>query len=218
VKFILKTALILLCLVAVSPVARSQGNMMQPPQIMGIWNPVVGSGATYQMQKGSEPPKDFTFALVGKDSVDGKDAYWVEMSFDGKRGNMLMKMLMTEDEGTHVSRMIMQIPGQSQPIEISGQMLEAHQHDQMQDLHNHGTNIGAETITVPAGTFLCDHWKSEAGDEVWVSPKVPPYGLVKLVPKDGDTMVLTKVITDAKDKITGTPIRMDQMGGMGRPH
>jgi hypothetical protein len=37
-----------------------------------------------------------------------------------------------------------------------------------------------------------------------VAPKAGPYGLVKFQGKDS-TMVLTKVITDAKDKITGTP-------------
>lgn len=217
-KLTLRFAFVALCLVMLSPAAKSQGSMMQPPQIMGIWNPVIGSGAAYDISKPGQPASSMTIALVGKDTADGNDAYWIEMSFDTKRGNMLMKMLMqAPGEGGHASRMIMQIPGQPQPIEMSQQLLQSHDHDQMIDIHSHGTNIGADTITTPAGTFLCDHWQSQAGDDVWLSPKVPPYGLVKTVSKDGNTMVLTKVISDAKDKITGTPMSMDGMM-KGRQH
>lgn len=204
-KLTLSCVLTLLCLVALAPVANSQGQMMRAPQIMGIWNPSVGAGATYEISGGKEGTSTMTIALVGKEG----DAYWVEMSFDTKKGNMLMKMLTTNEGDHHVTRMIMQIPGQSQPMEMSQAMLDRGQ--SLEDIHSHGTNIGADTITVPAGTFLCDHWQSQAGDDVWLSPKVPPYGLVKSVNKDGHTMVLTKVITDAKDKITGTPMSMDDM-------
>jgi hypothetical protein len=207
-------ALLMLCLVAFSPVANSQGQMMRPPQIMGIWNPTIGAGATYEISGGKEGTSTMTMALVGKEG----DGYWIEMSFDTKKGNMLMKMLTTGEGDHQVTRMIMQIPGQQQPIEMSQAMLQSSK-DSLQDIHTHGTNMGADTITVPAGTFLCDHWQSQAGDDIWLSPKVPPYGLVKSVNKDGHTMVLTKVVTDAKDKITGKPVSMDDMmRGGGRPH
>jgi len=215
VKLSLTCALILFCLVVLSPVANSQmGQMAHPPQIMGIWNPTIGAGATYEMTGGKDGTSTMTFALVGKEN----DAYWIEMTFDTKKGNMIMKMLTTGEGDHQVSRMIMQIPGQQQPIEMSQTMLQDRQ-STVEDIHTHGTNIGADTITVPAGTFLCDHWQSTAGDDIWLSPKVPPYGLVKSVTKDGHTMVLTKVVTDAKDKITGTPMSMDDMmKGGGRPH
>ena len=34
---------------------------------------------------------------------------------------------------------------------------------------------------------------------------MPPFGMVKSV-SNGTTMVLTKVVSDAKDRITGTPV------------
>jgi hypothetical protein len=49
--------------------------------------------------------------------------------------------------------------------------------------------------------------KDGSGD-AWVSDKVGPWGLVKSDNKD-TSMVLTKVITDAKDHITGTPTKFD---------
>jgi hypothetical protein len=64
-------------------------------------------------------------------------------------------------------------------------------------------------ITVPAGTFSCQHWKKDEGvGDVWVSDKVSPFGMIKSV-SSGETMVLTKVITDAKDHITGPGQQFD---------
>jgi hypothetical protein len=51
--------------------------------------------------------------------------------------------------------------------------------------------------------------KDDSGD-VWVAEKAGPYGPVKFQGKDA-TMLLTKVITDGKDKITGTPQRFNPM-------
>jgi hypothetical protein len=55
----------------------------------------------------------------------------------------------------------------------------------------------------PAGTSGREHYRLKGGSEdVWVSKDVKPYGLVKSQTKDS-TMTLTKVLTDAKDKING---------------
>jgi hypothetical protein len=48
-----------------------------------------------------------------------------------------------------------------------------------------------------------EHYRLKGGSgDVWVSKDVKPYGLVKSQTKDS-TMTLTKVLTDAKDKING---------------
>jgi hypothetical protein len=56
--------------------------------------------------------------------------------------------------------------------------------------------------------------KDGSGD-TWVSEKVSPYGVVRHQGKN-TTMVLTKVVTDAKDKITGTPQPFNP-ASFGRP-
>jgi hypothetical protein len=69
--------------------------------------------------------------------------------------------------------------------------------------------VGTETVTVPAGTFSCDHWTKDDGKgDVWASSKISPMGTVKEV-SPGHTMVLVKVLTNVQDHITGTPIMMD---------
>jgi hypothetical protein len=71
--------------------------------------------------------------------------------------------------------------------------------------------VGTESVIVPAGTFSCQHYRAKDGSsDVWISEKVAPWGLVKMQGKN-NSMVLTKVITDAKDHITGTPKKFDPM-------
>ena len=69
--------------------------------------------------------------------------------------------------------------------------------------------MGTEDVTTPAGTFSCEHYHSAKDNfDWWLSTKVTPWGLVKSV-GNGDTIVIDRVITDAKDHITGTPKQFD---------
>jgi hypothetical protein len=87
------------------------------------------------------------------------------------------------------------------------------------DMRTNAENLGTETVTTPAGTFSCQHWRSKKdGSEFWISDKVSPWKLVKMTGKD-ETMTLTRVISDAKTHITGTPVSMEDMmkQHMGKP-
>ena len=60
------------------------------------------------------------------------------------------------------------------------------------------------------GTFTCQHYRSNtSAADTWISTDVAPYGLVKSTSADGSEMVLAKVLTNAKSKITGTPQPFD---------
>ena len=74
-------------------------------------------------------------------------------------------------------------------------------------------SVGTESVTVPAGTFSCEHWKNDKnGSEIWTSEKVPSYGVVKEVSRNR-SMVLVKVIDNYSDKITG-PVQQFDMQQM----
>jgi hypothetical protein len=120
-------------------------------------------------------------------------------------GEMTSKTLTVLDgQDTVVSRMIMQM-GNRPPMEMPTQMFKANAQKQPADIRDRAEDVGSETVTTPAGTFATEHYKMKDGSgDAWVAPKAGPYGLVKFQGKDS-TMVLTKVTTDAKDKITGTP-------------
>ena len=56
----------------------------------------------------------------------------------------------------------------------------------------------------------------DGSGNTWVTTKVSPFGVVKHEGTDS-TMVLTKVITDAQDKIVGTPQPFNPMQMMQQP-
>jgi hypothetical protein len=174
----------------------------------GLFNPVVGSGAAYDIQPASGPKTAIEYAIVGKESVDGKDGYWMEWTTNGgPMGEMVMKVLIVPDGGaTATQRVIMQMPGRP-PMEMPAQMshMNGGNTTAPSDIRSLAEDVGTESITTPAGTFACEHYRMKDGSgDTWVSQKVAPFGVVKHQGKDS-TMILTKVITDAKDKIMGTP-------------
>jgi len=217
-------------LVSAGIAAAQMGGMMGgggASAMRGIWNPTVGAGAEYQMvttsQRGGQQTSDMTIAVVGKEDYNGAPAYWLEMTMQDPRkgGTMYIKYLIVIDAGnTRPIKMIMQSPGQP-PMEMDlqamqGMMGNRQPPPQPADISKQGKDLGSETVTVPAGTFTCEHYQSADGGDVWVSTKVSPWGMVKMNSKDA-TMVLEKVVTDAKDMITGTPQQMPNFGGMGGP-
>jgi hypothetical protein len=190
--------------------AQMGSNWFSKPAIAEVINPVVGKGAQYETTRRDQAnaaPELQEITIVGKESVDGKEAFWMEIARQDKKqsGMTYAKMLFTKDD-FQFHRMVMQQPGQpamEMPFHPSDQTKS-----RMQDEIEKWSAAGTETITVPAGTFSCKHWKKDQGpndtgdSEIWTSDKVTPFGMVKEV-SPGRTMILVKVITDAADHITG---------------
>jgi hypothetical protein len=201
-------------LLATLPVPAQFGQMIRPPSVQGVWNPVVGTGAAYEVTDNQQKKNTLEITVVGKESVNGQDAYWMETGVqDPKSHNTIyMKMLIAQDKSNIVTeRFIVQVPGQPNPMEMSMNMAMTGTQgsSQSSDIRERAERIGSETITVPAGTFVCEHYRVKDGSgDVWFAPKISPWGLIKFVGKDS-SMVLLKQITDAKDHITGTPIKFD---------
>ena len=188
-------------------------NPFKKPNIADIFKPVVGNGALYETQRTDQvgaPKKPLEMTVVGKESFDGKEAYWLEFAHTDPRSGSLgyAKILMTKDD-FQPHRMIVQQPGQpAMELPMHGGMHEK-MHRQKQDETEKWHLVGSESITVPAGTFSCQHWKKDEGvGDVWVNDKISPFGMVKSI-NSGETMVLVKVITDAKDHITGPVTTFD---------
>jgi hypothetical protein len=193
------------------------------PDIRGVWNPVVGAGGVYQMERGGESKSNMEFSIVGTETVDGKPGYWLEMSMTDPRsgGQMLIKHLMVhEGDRAEIKRMVMQAPGQP-PIELPAAMTrQGPRPTQSADIRKEAERVGTEEITTPAGTFTCEHYRTkDRATDVWVSEKVAPWGLIKMTGRD-TTMTLIRVVNDATSRITGTPQKFDpaeMMRRQGRP-
>jgi hypothetical protein len=146
--------------------------------------------------------------VVDREMVGTEQAYWMEVGHSkDANGNSCT--------GKYSSRGRFQISQNdfcdarsTQPMEMDMDAAKSHQHE-MEDKLDKWHSVGTETITVPAGTFSCEHWTNDdSKGDVWASSKISPMGLVKSV-EDGRTMVLVKTISDAKSKITGTPVKFD---------
>jgi hypothetical protein len=199
----------ILLLLSSALAAQFPGGGMQMPRVQGIWAPVVGAGSTYAIE-GSGKKETFEYAIVGKEMHEGKEGFWMEMTIVERGKQMVVKYLYIKSAGTlNVARMIFQ-EGNDDPMEMPMRMMQMGgppKQPQKADIREGATRVGSESITVPAGTFECEHWKNSEGD-YWVSEKVAPLGLVKAVTKDS-TMTLTKTVSDAKTKIRGTPQKIE---------
>ncbi len=220
------TVLLAACpLLAPQMSAQGRGGMgMMPPSMNGLWNPVVGSGATYEITGKDGKKQLLTMAIVSKGDSDGKSGFWMEYLMNTNDGQQtVMQMLMVKDGASmSVPKMVIQPAGRG-PMEISGAMMGMMGSrggmtppTPKTDVHDGAEVVGTESVTTPAGTFTCEHLRTKDGSDVWIAPKAGPWGLVKSTSKD-TTMVMVKVIDDAKSHIVGTPQSMDSMmGGRGR--
>jgi hypothetical protein len=200
---------------AAGPAHAQMGMGMSGPSMKGLWNPVVGAGAVYEMTGRDGKKMQMEWAIVGKESVNGQDGYWMEMTVNSERGTMVTKTLVVpQGTDTTISRTIIQPPGQD-PMELPAGMVQHRAHQAPSDIRKEGKDMGKETVTTPAGTFSTEHWQSNDGSDVWVSSDISPLGVVKTASKDGGTMTLVKLDKNVTDKITGTPKPFNPMGMMG---
>jgi len=186
----------------------------QAPLLLGEFKPVVGSGAQYQMTA-KNGTMSFAYVIVGQEDVEGSAGYWMEIRSEnpGMPGEMVMKQLIvTGGDKPQIKRMIMQMPGRP-PMEMPMGMLGMGQRGQGSGAGDTspGEKVGSETITVPAGTFECDHYRKQEPRgtvDVWISSKVPPYGMVKMSSAEM-TAVLEKVLSNETSHIQGEPQKMN---------
>jgi hypothetical protein len=215
-------AALAMCLGFAGAAWAQMGMGMRPPQIPGEFKPVIGSGAQYSMTT-KNGKMDMAIATVGKETVDGADGYWTETRIlSGQGAGTIMKQLMVLGGGQPgIKRMIVQPAGRG-PMELpvgmmggmAGGMGGRPSKPEGGAPQSKGEMVGTESITVPAGTFECEHFRSQSQSgtsDVWFTTKVSPYGMVKMTSAD-TSMTLEKVLTNEKSQITGEPQKMNFPG------
>jgi hypothetical protein len=202
------------------------GMGMRPPSIAGVFNPVVGSGASYEVvtKNGTKMTMDVT--VVDKES----GGYWLEMTMriPQTNGNSRMQMngpnyikqlLARQGDDLIIQRVIVQMPGRP-PMDVSSMPHVMQSQQSKADVRANAQNMGTESVTTPAGTFSCQHWRdTKDGEDYWISDKITPWQLVKMAGAQ-DSVVVGKLISGAKTHITDTPVSMQEMmqQRMGRPN
>lgn len=188
---------------------------MGSPGLSGLWQPTVGAGASYEVSKAGQPKQPFEFAVIGTEKVQGRNGVWVEFTIAAEQiGVMVIKELVAVDAAKmqmQTFKAVIQLPGRP-PMQLPDEMIQSQQPFNFRDVRAEGVNLGTQSVTTPAGVFACEHYRTKDGaSEFWVSKQVTPIGLVKSVQKAGQTVVLVKVVTNAKDKISGIPQPFDPM-------
>jgi hypothetical protein len=223
-----KAGIVLALVMSISAGAWAQrmgrGMGQQPPQMpLSAFKPTIGSGAEYQMTAKGHT-MNIAWVVVGKEDVGGATGYWMELRMEGADmpGEVVTKQLMVIEGGkAEIKRMITQAAGQP-PMEMPMGMMAGMMRNRPQTGAKEaevGEKLGTESVTVPAGTFLCDHYRSQqekATVDLWVSTKVSPYGVVKMTGADM-TMVLEKLLSNETSHIKGEPQKM-KMPQFEMPH
>jgi hypothetical protein len=179
------------------------------PNIANIFHPVVGQGAAYESIDSDGKKSHMEMYVVDKEMVGTEQGYWMEMGHSADTsGNLTYGKMLVTPADFKFHKMVFVMPGSTQPVEMDMEHSKVGR-DAMDEKLDKWHSVGTESVTVPAGTFSCEHWSKDDGKgDVWASSKISPMGMVKSV-EDGRTMVLVKQISDAKTHITGTPMKFD---------
>jgi hypothetical protein len=219
----MKASLILAAgvLALAAPAASAQGAcddvaryFAKPPQL-GEW-----AELQLDMKKDQgKRPMVMRFGFVDKEERGGRPMYRLQMTMAGKDGKRQIMQMLTpwgpnawkEDHDTEMVMKMGDQPAVVMPFKAGkGQ-------PGMSDLRKDCakvTFLGEESVTVPAGTYETRHYSGPDGDS-WVATGVPALRLVKMVTKNGDTMVLTATGTGETNQITEKPMDMKAMMGGG---
>jgi hypothetical protein len=183
---------------------------LAPVDFRGVFNPTVGLGAAYRLEKGDNPLRaEEEVTIVGSETVDGKQGYWIEFAPLSDGPHYIKMLVLVDGNSLLTKRMITQSPDMP-PVELpSPDTPKTAPFITPADNRGTADKLGTESVTTPAGTFDCDHYRAKDGSwEEWLSPQVGPWGLVKTTSRIG-TMTLTRIVTNATDRITGSPQKMD---------
>lgn len=175
-------------------------NPFAMPELRKYWNPVVGTGAVYEVTSADGKKRTEEYDILSEETIEGKKAYWLETSITvgGISGKLYEKSLVISGE-LRARKVIAQFPGfAAMEMPASGAIQVS-----KDDPNSVTTKAAAETIAVPGGSFLCEHYKSADGSEEWVSEKVGPMKVVKSVDSTKGTRMLVKTVSRVKDGITG---------------
>jgi hypothetical protein len=184
-------------------------NLFQKPAIAKFINPVVGKGAQYETirtNSNREKVRTMEMGVVAKESIDGKEGFWMQMVTTDNKGEPMLAKTLVSREDFQFHKMIIQMNGQAMEMPFNP---NANRESKIEESMKEWRLVGTESITVPAGTFVCEHWRNDKKEsDLWASDKITPFGMVKQVGKT-ETMVLTKVLTDVPDRITGPVSKFD---------
>lgn len=128
---------------------------MGSPGFSGLWQPTVGAGASYEVQKEGQPKQPFEFAIIASEKVQGKEGVWVEFTIAGEQiGVMVIKELVAVDAAKmqmQTFKAVVQLPGHP-PMELPDEMIQSQQPFRFNDVRAEGVDLVANAKDKISGT------------------------------------------------------------------
>lgn len=221
--FLLVAGLLLIALPALG-----QMPFMRMPKMAGEFKmPAVGAWSEYRIiMADARDTVNLKLSITGKEKCDTLDCFWFEFQSGEFGGASVVKMLVSGDPNNqdNIKRIIIKRT-EGSAIELPADLLHrpAPPRPEAEEPVKEGekaepaskepemTNIGTETITLPAGKLKCIHMQAKEGEQttdVWTNETVPFFGLAKSTDSK-TTLELTGFgATGAKTAITEEPEKM----------
>jgi alpha-L-arabinofuranosidase len=182
--------------------------------------PAVGRWAEYKAIYNNKDPYSMRYAVIGNEKRGGQELQWVELRMKGASGdrNIVYQMLVPGSlmDMSNVQEIVFKT-GDKPAMKMNGMMMKMIR-GQLDKQNLYGevckevTLVGQEKVTVPAGKFDSQHYRSaKYKADSWISPSVP-FSLIKSAGENYQ-MELTAQGDGAKSSITEQPQEMPGMGG-----
>ncbi|HEY3997544.1 MAG TPA: hypothetical protein VGO93_01680 [Candidatus Xenobia bacterium] len=172
------------------------------PSLIGIWDPIVGSGAVYDVVTSDGTRSTMELDCTGHEPGGS----WFELVTEENHQATVVKQLLGPGGVTRVilkrdDQPAVEVPPQA--VVGGGMPLNVRQNGRL-SAHDH--------LTLAGRSWATDHYlvtdASHTRWDVWTSPLVPPCDLVCL--KSGRiTIALARQLRHVKSAITGTPQPLD---------
>jgi hypothetical protein len=199
-------ALVLPIILVLASSARGQG-VISEIFAGNLVDPQVGVYAWYKLEDATTS-RAFLLrqAIVGEERVRFKKGWWIEMELVPEIGfPSVYKMLLTgpANKAKNIHRVIVKEDGgllQEIKIESANDSESAIQNAQK-------NSLGLEQVETEAGIIDAEHFVVETPEgktEVWISEKVRPMGIVKMISPDG-TLTLTRYGEGGADALSLLP-------------
>jgi len=183
--------------------------------------PAVGKWVEYQALYDQKDKYVLRYAVVGEEKREGKDYRWLEMKMTSETDsgkNLVYQMLVPGGGPLDLDKVeeVVLKSGDDRAMKMGGMMIkmmrgQLAKSSAFKDACTEVALVGEEKVTVSAGSFKANHFRSDKYEtDSWVDASVP-FSMIKSVGKSHE-IELAASGDGAKSSITETPQEMPGLG------
>jgi hypothetical protein len=209
---------IMACCVLVSAAGHAADGGGVPGNLDRLINPAVGQWVLYRvLDTSSGQQMTVRQSIIGKKTVDGRDAYWIETDVMSRDGGRFIRKALIAIDPTEPDRILEIIeksgssPARKVPVpeQPASSETPAGQKPTVED-------VGEETLTTPAGSIRTRHVRVSSAEgllDVWTSDEIGLSGMVKRTSPAGEMELISYGKTGASSAIMEQPFEINVQPG-----